>query len=183
MPVTIEKLGQQIGAVVSGVDISSPIDEETLSLLRRAFYSHSVLVFRDQEISNEQHIAFSGGFGPLEMTIANDPVGDGGPIGAICNVDESGDIIPPDDKRMLYQKGNTMWHSDGAFRRVPLRGSLLSAKEVPPEGGEARNTPACAPRTPPSPPHDSRSSRISWPSTASRTRAPRSPLILWRTNS
>ena len=59
MPVTIEKLGQQIGAVVSGVDISSPIDEETLSLLRRAFYSHSVLVFRDQEISNEQHIAFS----------------------------------------------------------------------------------------------------------------------------
>ena len=136
MPVTIEKLGQQIGAVVSGVDISLSIDEETLSLLRRAFYSHSVLVFRDQEISNEQHIAFSGGFGPLEMTIANDPVGDGGPIGVICNVDESGDIIPPDDKRMLYQKGNTMWHSDGAFRRVPLRGSLLSAKEVPPEGGE-----------------------------------------------
>lgn len=90
MPVTIEKLGEQIGAVVSGVDISSPIDEETLSLLRRAFYSHSVLVFRDQEISNEQHIAFSGGFGPLEMTIANDPVGDGGPIGVICNVDESG---------------------------------------------------------------------------------------------
>ena len=136
MPVTIEKLGEQIGAVVSGVDISSPIDEETLSLLRRAFYSHSVLVFRDQEISNEQHISFSGGFGPLEMTIANDPVGDGGPIGVICNVDESGDIIPPDDKRMLYQKGNTMWHSDGAFRQVPLRGSLLSAKEVPPEGGE-----------------------------------------------
>ena len=136
MPVTIEKLGEQIGAVVSGVDISSPIDEETLSLLRRAFYSHSVLVFRDQEISNEQHIAFSGGFGPLEMTIANDPVGDGGPIGVICNVDESGDIIPPDDKRMLNQKGNTMWHSDGAFRRVPLRGSLLSAKEVPPQGGE-----------------------------------------------
>ena len=136
MPVTIKKLGEQIGAVFSGEDISSPIDEETLSLLRRAFYSHSVLVFRDQEISNEQHIAFSGGFGPLEMTIPNDPVGDGGPIGVICNVDESGDIIPPDDKRMLYQKGNTMWHSDGAFRRVPLRGSLLSAKEVPPEGGE-----------------------------------------------
>ena len=57
MPVTIEKLGEQIGAVGSGVDISSPIDEETLSLLRRAFYSHSVLGFRDQEISNEQHIA------------------------------------------------------------------------------------------------------------------------------
>ena len=136
MPAIIEKLGEHIGAAVSGVDISSPIDEETLSQLRQAFHSHSVLVFQDQEISDEQHIAFSEGFGPLEMTIPNDPVGDGGPIGVICNVDDSGDLIPPDDNRMLYQKGNHMWHSDGAFRRVPLRGSLLSAKEVPPEGGE-----------------------------------------------
>jgi alpha-ketoglutarate-dependent 2,4-dichlorophenoxyacetate dioxygenase len=136
MPATIEKLGEHIGAAVSGVDICSPIDEETLSQLRQAFHSHSVLVFRDQEITDEQHVAFSEGFGPLEMTIPNDPVGDGGPIGVICNVDDSGDLIPPDDKRMLYQKGNHMWHSDGAFRRVPLRGSLLSAKEVPPAGGE-----------------------------------------------
>ena len=37
---------------------------------------------------------------------------------------------------MLYQKGNSLWHSDGSFRKVPLRGSLLSAKEVPPAGGE-----------------------------------------------
>ncbi len=180
MPATIEKLGECIGAAVSGVDISSPIDEETLSQLRRAFHSHSVLVFQDQEITDEQHIAFSEGFGPLEMTIPDDPVGDGGPIGVICNVDDSGDIISPDDSRMLYQKGNHMWHSDGAFRRVPLRGSLLSARRCRPKA-ERRSTPACAQRTPASPRHDNRSSRISWPSTASLTRGPRSHLISWRT--
>ena len=70
------------------------------------------------------------------MTIPSDPIGDGGPVGVISNVDDKGDVIPPDDKRMLYQKGNSLWHSDGSFRKVPLRGSLLSAREVPPAGGE-----------------------------------------------
>ena len=70
------------------------------------------------------------------MTMANDPIGDGGPIGVISNLDENGDIIPPEDSRTLYTVANTLWHSDGSFKRVPLRGSLLSAKVVPPEGGE-----------------------------------------------
>ena len=136
MSVRIEKISEHIGAEVHGVDIASPIDRGTFSLLREAFHRHSVLVFRGQEISDDQHVAFSEGFGPLEMTIPSDPVGDGGPIGVICNVDDNGEVIPPGDKRMLYQKGNTLWHSDGSFRKVPLRGSLLSAKEVPPAGGE-----------------------------------------------
>ena len=132
----IERLGDHIGAEVSGVDIASSIDGGTFSLLREAFHRHSVLVFRGQQISDEQQVAFSEGFGPLEMTIPSDPIGDGGPVGVIGNVDDKGDVIPLDDRRMLYQKGNGLWHSDGSFRKVPLRGSLLSAREVPPAGGE-----------------------------------------------
>ena len=132
----IDKLSDHIGAEVRGVDIGSPIDGGTFSLLREAFHRHSVLVFRGQEITDEQQVAFSEGFGPLEMTIPSDPIGDGGPVGVISNVDGKGHVIPPDDKRMLYQKGNSLWHSDGSFRKVPLRGSLLSAREVPPAGGE-----------------------------------------------
>lgn len=101
-----------------------------------AFHQYSVLVFRGQDISDEQHIAFSEGFGSVENTIASDPIGDGGPIGIISNVDHNGDLISPDNKRMLYQKANSLWHSDGSFRRIPLRGSLLSAKEIPCNGGE-----------------------------------------------
>ena len=132
----IDKLSDHIGAEVRGVDIGSPVDAGTFSLLREAFHRHSVLVFRGQEISDEQQVAFSEGFGPLEMTIPSDPIGDGGPVGVISNVDGKGHVIPPDDKRILYQKGNSLWHSDGSFRKVPLRGSLLSAREVPPTGGE-----------------------------------------------
>ncbi len=136
MALKIRQLEKQIGAEVQGVDITSPIDAETFEQLRGALCEYGVLVFHDQEITNEQHVTFSKGFGTLEMTMPNDPIGDGGPIGIISNLDENGDIIPPEDSRTLYTVANTLWHSDGSFKRVPLRGSLLYAKIVPPKGGE-----------------------------------------------
>ena len=136
MTLKIRKLEEHIGAEVQGVDITSPIDADTFEQLRGALCEYAVLVFHDQDITDEQHIRFSEGFGPLEMTMVNDPIGDGGPIGVISNLDENGDIIPPEDPRTLYTVANTLWHSDGSFKRVPLRGSLLSAKVIPPEGGE-----------------------------------------------
>lgn len=136
MTFTIRKLEEHIGAEVQGVDTTSSIDAETFEQLRSALCEYAVLVFHDQDITDEQYVTFSEGFGPLEMTIANDPIGDGGPIGIISNLDENGNIIPLEDPRMLYTVANTLWHSDGSFKRVPLHGSLLSAKIVPPEGGE-----------------------------------------------
>lgn len=135
MTITIRKLSEHIGAAVEGVNITSGIDESTFEQLGAAFCEHSILVFHDQELSDEQHIAFSEGFGPLEPSLPSDPLGDGY-LFRISNVDEQGEIIPPDDKRALYTAGNTLWHSDGAFREVPLRASLLSAQVVPPTGGE-----------------------------------------------
>ena len=110
--------------------------EETFAELRRALYRHSVLVFHDQDISDEQQVAFTRGFGRLQATLASDPYGGGGFINRIANVDDEGRLIPPQDKRSLYQAGNMLWHSDGSFKAVPLRASMLSAKVVPPRGGE-----------------------------------------------
>ena len=133
---TIVPLETHIGAEVRGLDTASPQGEETFAELRRALYRHSVLVFHDQDISDEQQVAFTRGFGRLQMTMASDPYGGGGPINRIANVDEEGRLIPPQDKRSLYQAGNMLWHSDGSFKAVPLRASMLSAKVVPPRGGE-----------------------------------------------
>ena len=136
MTVATSKLEEHIGADVQGVEIRAPVDEEILADLRHALYKYSVLVFRDQDITDQQQVAFTKGFGPLQMTMASDPYGGGGPINLISNVDENGQIIPPDDNRSLYQAGNMLWHSDGSFKSVPLRASLLAAKVVPPAGGE-----------------------------------------------
>ena len=136
MTITIRSLQEHIGAKVEGVDITLPINTQTFTRLRKALYKYAVLVFPGQDITDEQQVAFSRGFGPIQMTMASDPYGGGGPINRISNVDESGHIIPPDDNRSLYQAGNMLWHSDGSFKAVPLRASLLSAKVVPPIGGE-----------------------------------------------
>ena len=47
----------------------------------------------------------------------------------------TGETIPPDDRRMIYQKANMLWHSDSSFKPVPSLCSLLSGRIVPPEGG------------------------------------------------
>ena len=131
----IRKLTEHIGAEVVGIDVRGRLTAETYQRLRMALSQHAVLVFRGQEITDQQHIQFSAGLGPLEMTIPSDPIGDGGPLGDISNVDEQGEIIPPDDVRSLYTKGNMLWHSDGSFKPIPLRASLLAAKAIPPAGG------------------------------------------------
>jgi alpha-ketoglutarate-dependent 2,4-dichlorophenoxyacetate dioxygenase len=136
MGVKVNRLEEYIGAEVEGVDITAPIDEQTFRQLRDAFYKHSVLVFHDQDITDAQQVIFSEGFGPLEMSLPSDPFGGGGPIFKISNVDADGQVIPAEDPLTLYQSGNLLWHSDGSFREVPLRASLLSAKVIPPEGGE-----------------------------------------------
>ena len=140
----IRKLERHIGAEVQGVDITIPIDTEIFQKLREALYTYAVLVFHNQDVTDQQHVAFSEGFGPLEMTMVSDPIGDGGPIGIISNVDEYGELIPTEDPRILYTKGNSLWHSDGSFKRNPLRGSLLVAKVIPPEGGETEFASLCA---------------------------------------
>ena len=136
MKITIEKIEECIGAEVSGIDISSHISDKDFKQIRDAFYEHSVLVFRDQAITDAEHVTFSERFGPLEMSLASDPFGGGGPIFRISNVDDSGAIVSPEDTRALYQTGNQLWHSDGSFRHVPLKASLMSAKVVPPDGGD-----------------------------------------------
>lgn len=135
MAFTIRKLTENIGAELRDIDLTSPISRETFAQLRTTLAEHSVLVFHDQPITDEQHVVFTEGLGRIEMTMQNDPIGDGGPVGVLTNLDENGELISPDDPRMVYHQGNGLWHSDGSFKRVPLKGSLLAAKVVPPEGG------------------------------------------------
>ena len=144
MDFTLQKLTENIGAEVKDINLTTPISKDTFTQLRTALAEHAVLVFHDQEISDEQHVAFTEGLGRIEMTMRNDPIGDGGPVGILTNLDENGDLIPPEDPRVAYHRGNGLWHSDGSFKRVPLRGSLLSAKIVPLEGGGTEFASLCA---------------------------------------
>ena len=75
----------------------------------------------------------------------------GTPFARQSNLDiKTGEFIPADDRRMVYQQANMLWHSDSSFKPVPSLCSLLSARIVPPEGGatEFASTRAAYPSLP-----------------------------------
>jgi alpha-ketoglutarate-dependent 2,4-dichlorophenoxyacetate dioxygenase len=135
VPITIKKLHPLFCAEIGGVDTGTPMDETIFAEIRAALDEYSVLVFHKQSLDDERQIAFSRRFGPLETAGKANPA-TGTPFARQSNLDiASGAVIPAEDRRMIYQKGNYLWHSDSSFKAVPSLCSLLSARIVPPAGG------------------------------------------------
>ena len=135
MAITVTRLTPCFAARIGGADITRSLDDETWSEIRAAFDEHSVLVFGGPGLDDEQQIAFSHRFGSLEVTRSMNPAA-GTPFARQSNLDiETGAVIPADDRRMVYQLANMLWHSDSSFKPVPSLCSLLSARILPPEGG------------------------------------------------
>src|SRR5262245_40004784 len=135
MTITVNTLTPAFAAEIGGADITRPVDDRTWAEIRAAFDEHSVLVFHGAPLDDEKQIAFSTRFGPLEVTKSINPAA-GTPFARQSNLDiKTGEVIPPDDRRMIYQLANMLWHSDSSFKPVPSLCSLLSARVIPPEGG------------------------------------------------
>ncbi|HEV2054389.1 MAG TPA: TauD/TfdA family dioxygenase [Methylomirabilota bacterium] len=129
------RLTPHFAAQVDGVDITRPLGEPAWKEVRAALDEHSVLVFRGQPLDDDTQTAFSRRFGSLEVTRSINPAA-GTPFARQSNLDiKTGEVIPPDDRRMVYQLANMLWHSDSSFKEVPSLCSLLSARIIPPEGG------------------------------------------------
>lgn len=135
MTLEIKPLAPTLAAEVTGVDIRAPLPEAASAAIIKALAHHLVLVFPGEPMSDEQQIAFSQIFGPLEATKGANPSA-GTVFARQSNIDlDTGSTIPSDDRRMLYQKANMLWHSDSSFKQVPSRCSILSAREIPAVGG------------------------------------------------
>ena len=139
MALATRQLHPLVGVEIVGVDVKT-VDEPTFQELVAAFNEHSVLLFRGQALTDEEQLAFSRRFGPLETTIRsiNTLASTPPQISNLSNVDGDGRQIPAGDKRNLFNAGNQMWHTDSSFKKVPAHASLLSAREIPPEGGETQ---------------------------------------------
>jgi alpha-ketoglutarate-dependent 2,4-dichlorophenoxyacetate dioxygenase len=129
-----------LGARVEGVDLAGPVDAAAFRQIFDAFQEYSVLVFHDQRLTDGQQMAFSERFGPLELTLKATGKEDRlhPQLVDLSNVDPDHDdrLMGWDDRRMVYQSGNQLWHTDSSFKPVPAMASLLSGREVPPAGGE-----------------------------------------------
>ncbi|MEJ1166513.1 TauD/TfdA family dioxygenase [Variovorax sp. CCNWLW186] len=119
-----------VGAEIIGLDISKPISAEDFKRIHQAHLDHHVLVFRNQQITPQEHIDFSRRFGPLEIHVLhqfhlkNHPE-----ILIVSNIKENGEPIGLGD-------AGVYWHSDISYKPQPSLGSLLHAQELPSEGGD-----------------------------------------------
>lgn len=133
--ITVTPLAPALAARIDGVDIRRPVPETAWAAIRDAFEEHSVLLFRGAGLDDDAQIAFSLRWGPLEVTRSMNPAA-GTPFARQSNLDiKTGAVIAAEDRRMVYQLANMLWHSDSSFKAVPSLCSLLSARIVPPEGG------------------------------------------------
>ncbi len=135
MALAIHPLGPVFAAEVTGIDCAT-VDDAAFLQVRAAFERFSVLVFRgQQQLTDEGQVDFSRRFGELEVTLKANP-GAGTHFAKQTNLDmASGDVLAADDRRMLHQKANFLWHTDSSYKTVPSLCSLLLARLLPGEGG------------------------------------------------
>ncbi|HJS04999.1 MAG TPA: TauD/TfdA family dioxygenase [Variovorax sp.] len=127
----IRRFDAPVGAEVLGLDIGKPINAADFARLHRAHLDHHVLVFRDQRVTPEAHIAFSRRFGPLEIHVLHQFHLAGHPEILIVS-----NIKKPDGEPLGLGDAGAYWHSDLSYKPKPSLGSLLHAQELPSEGGD-----------------------------------------------
>src|SRR6266404_901816 len=138
MAIEVSPLHPTLGAEVRRVDLTRPVPPEIFAEIEAAFNRHGILVFPEQPVTDEQQLAFSRLFGPLEVNpnYAGAKMRLRPDIADISNLDAEGRVLARDDRRNLFNLGNQLWHTDSSFKRIPAKCSLLSARELPSSGGE-----------------------------------------------
>ena len=134
--ISVERLHPSLGAAVRGVDFTQPLADATVAAVKQAWYDHLVLVFPDQPVSDEQHVAVTRYFGEPEVfhqdIIKSKRVRE---IFRVANTDDDGKLMPPSHPTMKQLSGAQKWHTDSSYRDRPSVGSLLHGIEVSRTGG------------------------------------------------
>ena len=127
--------GATLGAVVSNVRLNA-LDDAAFAVIEAAWHAHGVLIFPGQHLSEEEQVAFSRRFGPLERSLTKTHTQHDPAIIHLSNVKKDGSLweAKSDTGRLL--QGNNYWHTDSSYKRIPAKASLLAAKIVPKTGGE-----------------------------------------------
>jgi len=131
-------------AEVKGLDISMPLSPAIQTQIQNLIDQHGILVFRDQNISNDQQIAFTRYFGEIEIADTKNNITKqedrrlSNMLADISNLNKNNEVHETESRQRIFNLGNRIWHSDSAFRPNPARYSLLSAREIPSKGGDTQ---------------------------------------------
>ena len=128
------RLSPAAGVAITGADLSRPLSPALREVIFAAFRDYHVLVFRDQDLSEDEQLVFTQQFGEIEEHVArHSAAARYGLVHLVTNLDDDGQ---PTTK--LAQVGNYLWHTDKSYHAVPSLMTVLHAKELPPEGGDTQ---------------------------------------------
>src|SRR5689334_3366441 len=131
----VSPLHPRFGVEIHDVDLRRVTADNGYPAIRAVFESHSLLLFRNQQLDNAAHLALGELFGPIE----DRSMGKNGPQPRMDNVTNrlaDGRIAPPDDDHTLNLIANQLWHTDSTFLPVPALANILAARALSSTGGE-----------------------------------------------
>ena len=131
MAITVTPTNTTLGAVVTGVDLAQ-LDDATWSQVHTAFLEYGVLVFPGQHLDDDAQAAFARRFGETERL---SPRQKGASV-PISNQKPDGSLAQPDEYHYQILRGNEGWHTDSTYMPLASKVAMLTAIELPPEGGD-----------------------------------------------
>jgi len=143
----VNRLGPKFGdggfaAEFLGADLHREPGDELVAAFEEAMATYAVVVVREAFIDDAEQVRFARAFGPLELpphmgmrpSAMKVRVGYG--LYDISNLDAEGNFLPEDSLRLIFNKGNENFHTDSSFNTLPTKWSMLSARVIPPAGGD-----------------------------------------------
>jgi len=124
--IRIQVLAGTLGAEVSGVDLSTHLDHDTVAAIREAFHEHIVLVFPAQMITPAEQLAFTRLFGSVEPH----------PLASRKGVEGHPEVLVLENKKGTPGARNDFWHSDISFSETPPAASVLHGRTITPGYGD-----------------------------------------------
>ncbi|MDC1312076.1 TauD/TfdA family dioxygenase [Burkholderiales bacterium] len=144
MALKIRKMHPLFVAEVTGLDITKPLTDEMRLELQDLVDRNGILIFRDQDLTDKQQVAFSLNFGEIEIANNKNNITKqedrrlSNMFSDISNLNKNDELHQQESRQRIFNLGNRIWHSDSSFRPNPARYSLLSAREIPGEGGDTQ---------------------------------------------
>jgi taurine dioxygenase len=121
---TARPVGGSIGAVIEGLDITSPLSDEAAAEIQQAMAHFHVIFFHGLDLTPAQHAEFAKVFGTVQMG------------GTIPRLEEQPEVKKQEYTQQASVGGDVNMHADDTFKEIPSKCSLLYGVDMPPAGGD-----------------------------------------------
>ena len=126
---------------ISDIDLKTSLSDLLIKEIDDAINKYAVLVFKDQNINNEDQVRFTQYFGKIEASGKTSNITKESDrrlpaeLADVSNLDKDNNPFTINDPRRIFNLGNRLWHTDSSFKSIPAKYSLLSGRNISKEGG------------------------------------------------